>query len=96
MSDLALSEKLEQFLRRHWNGIKRVQGLQGGAGAYVLALAAISARRPMLIIAAGDGGRRARKAGSKYLSLKVSRFSLTWPSASMTLMNFPSTFFARV
>ncbi len=53
MTDLPLSHRLENFLRGRWRGAKRVQGLQGGAGAYVLALAAISARRPMLIIAAG-------------------------------------------
>ena len=51
MTDLPLSVRLEAFLRGTWTGGKRIQGLQGGARAYVLALVAAGARRPMLIIA---------------------------------------------
>jgi transcription-repair coupling factor (superfamily II helicase) len=51
MSDLDLSAKLERFLQGTWTGMKRVQGLQGGARAYVLSLVAEKSRRPILIIA---------------------------------------------
>ena len=37
-----LSEKLAQFLRGSWTGSKRIQGVQGGARAYLLL-----SRRPM-------------------------------------------------
>jgi transcription-repair coupling factor (superfamily II helicase) len=50
MSDLDLSAKLERFLLGTWTGVKRVQGLQGGARAYVLSLVAEKSRRPILII----------------------------------------------
>ena len=46
-----LSEKLAQFLRGTWTGSKRIQGIQGGARAYLLALAAADSQRPMLVIA---------------------------------------------
>src|SRR5437899_962123 len=36
-------------------------------------------------------GRRERNAGSRYLSLKVSRFSSTWPSASITRITSTSS-----
>lgn len=52
MTDSALSEKLSHFLQGHWTGAKRVQGLQGGARAFVLSLVAQSSRRPIVIIAA--------------------------------------------
>jgi transcription-repair coupling factor (superfamily II helicase) len=51
MTDQALSEKLGQFLRGTWAGGKRIQGIQGGARAYLLALAAADAKRPLLVIA---------------------------------------------
>ena len=51
MSDFDLGAKLEHFLQGTWSGAKRVQGIQGGAKAYVLSLVAEKSRRPMLIIA---------------------------------------------
>ena len=51
MTDQPLSEKLGQFLRGNWTGDKRIQGIQGGARAYLLALAAAEAQRPLLVIA---------------------------------------------
>ena len=50
MSQTALRDKLRRFIDGNWPGAKRIQGLQGGARAYVLALAAESARRPVLVI----------------------------------------------
>jgi transcription-repair coupling factor (superfamily II helicase) len=50
MSDVDLSDKLERFLRATWTGAKRVQGLQGGARAYVLSLVAEKSRRPILVV----------------------------------------------
>jgi transcription-repair coupling factor (superfamily II helicase) len=52
MSELDLSAKLERFLQGNWTGVKRVQGLQGGARAYVLSLVAEKSHRPILIIVA--------------------------------------------
>ncbi|MSP39554.1 MAG: transcription-repair coupling factor [Deltaproteobacteria bacterium] len=52
MADLPLIDKLERFLSGNWRGIKRVQGVQGGARAYLLSLVAARARRPLLVIAA--------------------------------------------
>ena len=52
MIDIPLTDRLEHFLSGTWTGAKRVQGLQGGARAYVLALVAARARRPMLVVAA--------------------------------------------
>ena len=51
MTDRPLSERLAQFLRGTWTGVKRIQGIQGGARAYLLALTAATAQRPMLVIA---------------------------------------------
>ena len=51
MNDFDLGAKLECFLQGTWTGAKRVQGIQGGAKAYVLSLVAEKSRRPMLIIA---------------------------------------------
>ena len=51
MSDLPLIDKLERFLAGHWTGSKRIQGVQGGARAYLLSLVAARARRPLLVIA---------------------------------------------
>jgi transcription-repair coupling factor (superfamily II helicase) len=52
MTDTALSDRLGHFLQGSWTGAKRVQGLQGGARAFVLSLVAHSGRRPILIITA--------------------------------------------
>jgi len=51
MADLPLIDKLEQFLSGTWQESKRIQGVQGGARAYLLALVAARARRPLLVIA---------------------------------------------
>ena len=51
MNDFDLGTKLEGFLQGSWTGAKRVQGIQGGAKAYVLSLVAEKSRRPILIIA---------------------------------------------
>ena len=51
MNDFDLGAKLEHFLQSTWSGAKRIQGIQGGAKAYVLSLVADKRRRPMLIIA---------------------------------------------
>ncbi len=50
MNNRTLSEKLGQFFEGTWTGIKRVQGLQGGAQAYLLSLLARQSRRPLLVI----------------------------------------------
>jgi transcription-repair coupling factor (superfamily II helicase) len=52
MIDIPLTDRLEPFLSGTWTGAKRIQGLQGGARAYVLALVAARARRPILVVAA--------------------------------------------
>jgi transcription-repair coupling factor (superfamily II helicase) len=53
MTERSLTSRLENFLLGHWSGAKRVQGLQGGAHAYALSLAAAGADRPMLVVVAG-------------------------------------------
>ena len=53
MSTLALADRLANFLAGTWTGSKRVQGLQGGAHAFVLSLMAERAQRPILIVAPG-------------------------------------------
>ena len=53
MTAIALADRLERFLRGTWTGNKRVQGLQGGARAFVLSLVAERQRRPILIVAPG-------------------------------------------
>src|SRR6266700_287945 len=50
MIDIPLTDRLEHFLSGTWTGAKRIQGLQGGARAYVLALVAARVRRPILVI----------------------------------------------
>jgi len=50
MTELALAQRVENFLQGNWTGRKRIQGLQGGARAYALALAARRANRPFLIV----------------------------------------------
>ena len=52
MNSSQLEETLRRFLDRKWAGAKRLQGLQGGALAYVMAVAAVQKNRPMLVIAA--------------------------------------------
>ncbi len=51
MSATILQDKLNRFLQGRWSGAKRVQGLQGGARAFVLSLVAAQSRRPLVIIA---------------------------------------------
>ncbi|MBI2367983.1 MAG: hypothetical protein HYV01_23675, partial [Deltaproteobacteria bacterium] len=51
MSDPSLNERLGRFLDGAWQGAKRVQGIQGGARAYVLSLVAARSRRPLLVVA---------------------------------------------
>ena len=53
MIDRALIQQLEHFLQGSWTGSKRVQGLQGGARAFVPALAANRLNRPILVVCAG-------------------------------------------
>src|SRR4026207_723345 len=50
MTDIALAQRIENFLQGNWTGSRRIQGLQGGARAYMLALAARRAHRPVLIV----------------------------------------------
>ena len=52
MNGSKIKEMLHRFLDGKWSGAKRLQGLQGGALAYVLGLVAEQNRRPILIIAA--------------------------------------------
>jgi transcription-repair coupling factor (superfamily II helicase) len=52
MSAAILQEKLKRFLQGRWTGARRVQGLQGGARAFVLSLVAGASRRPLVIVAA--------------------------------------------
>jgi transcription-repair coupling factor (superfamily II helicase) len=51
MSVAFLEDKLGRFLQGKWTGARRVQGLQGGARAFVLSLVAAKRQRPMLIVA---------------------------------------------
>lgn len=53
MTAIALADRLFHFLEGTWTGARRIQGLQGGASAYLLALLALRSERPLLIIAAG-------------------------------------------
>ncbi len=53
MTESAFIPQLEHFLQGGWTGSKRVQGIQGGARAFVLALAANRLQRPMLVVCAG-------------------------------------------
>src|SRR5215467_13936352 len=45
MNDFDLGTELERFLQGSWTGARRIQGIQGGATAYVLALVAERSRR---------------------------------------------------
>ncbi|MGE5302947.1 MAG: transcription-repair coupling factor [Alphaproteobacteria bacterium] len=53
MTDTSLNDRLGRFLQGSWTGAKRVQGLQGGARAFVLSLIAQNCRRPILIVSPG-------------------------------------------
>ncbi len=53
MSTIALADRLTGFVRGKWTGSKRIQGLQGGAHAFVLSLLAERVQLPMLIVVAG-------------------------------------------
>ena len=50
MTDIALAQRLEHFLKGPWTGSKRIQGLQGGARAWLLAQLATRERRPILVV----------------------------------------------
>ncbi|MGH7870734.1 MAG: transcription-repair coupling factor, partial [Candidatus Binatia bacterium] len=64
MTAIPLVERLERFLHGTWTGAKRIQGLQGGARAFILSLAVARAQRPTLIITAS-----AREAENLYEDL---------------------------
>ena len=64
MTAIPLVERLEHFLHGTWTGAKRIQGLQGGARAFILSLAVARAQRPALIITAS-----AREAENLYEDL---------------------------
>ncbi|HWH76224.1 MAG TPA: transcription-repair coupling factor, partial [Candidatus Binatus sp.] len=51
MTELPLIDRLAQFLSGTWQGSRRIQGVQGGARAYLLSLVAVRAHRPLLVIA---------------------------------------------
>jgi transcription-repair coupling factor (superfamily II helicase) len=53
MSTIVLADRLANFLQGKWRGPKRIQGVQGGARAFVLSLIAERLPRPILIIAPG-------------------------------------------
>jgi transcription-repair coupling factor (superfamily II helicase) len=50
MSDFDFRAKIEHFVQGTWTGAKRIQGIQGGAKAYVVSLVAKKSRRPILIV----------------------------------------------
>ena len=50
MTEIAVAQRIENFLQGNWTGSRRIQGLQGGARAYVLSLAARRVDRPFLIV----------------------------------------------
>src|SRR5918993_1442973 len=52
MNASELEQAVHRFLSGKWTGARRLQGMQGGALAYVLATAAAQKHRPMLVIAA--------------------------------------------
>jgi transcription-repair coupling factor (superfamily II helicase) len=53
MSEGHLRGRLQKFLQGNWTGVKRLQGVQGGARAYILSLVAEEIRRPIVIISPG-------------------------------------------
>jgi transcription-repair coupling factor (superfamily II helicase) len=53
MSQSAFTDRLQQFVKGTWTGGKRLQGLQGGARAFLLSLIARGERRPIVAITAG-------------------------------------------
>src|SRR5690349_8472412 len=52
MTEIALAPRIESFLQGNWTGSKRIQGLQGGARAFVISLAAHRLNRPIVVICA--------------------------------------------
>ena len=52
MTEIALAQRIESFLQGNWTGSKRIQGLQGGARAFVISLAAHRLNRPIVVICA--------------------------------------------
>ena len=50
MTDTALALRIEEFLQGNWTGSKRIQGLQGGARAYVLSLVVDRMDRPIAVV----------------------------------------------
>jgi transcription-repair coupling factor (superfamily II helicase) len=47
----SFDEQLLRFVQGRWAGARRVQGIQGGARAFVIARVAASRHRPMLVLA---------------------------------------------
>jgi len=86
MSTVALADRLANFLRGTGTDSKRIQGLQGGARAFVLSLIAERLSRPILIVAPA-----AREAENLYddLSFFLDAGSETAPLRSR-LHLFPS------
>jgi len=56
MNGATLEEKIRRFAEGSWQGARRVQGLQGGAVAYILSLLVQNNRRPILVISATPHG----------------------------------------
>ncbi len=52
MHESCLEERVRRFTEGSWTGVKRLQGVQGGALGYILSLVVETSRRPLLIIAA--------------------------------------------
>src|ERR1041384_2620015 len=50
MTEISLAQRIENFLQGNWSGSRRIQGLQGGGSADVLARAARHANRPFLLV----------------------------------------------
>jgi len=50
MTQTHVAQRIENFLQGSWTGSRRIQGIQGGARAYVLSLAARRAQRPILVV----------------------------------------------
>ncbi|HXV48353.1 MAG TPA: transcription-repair coupling factor, partial [Candidatus Binatia bacterium] len=50
MTEPSLVDRLDRLLSGTWTGSKRIQGLQGGARAYLLALVAARTSRPILVV----------------------------------------------
>ncbi|MGH7809416.1 MAG: hypothetical protein ACREP5_03960, partial [Candidatus Binatia bacterium] len=50
MTEPSLVDRLDRLLSGTWTGSKRIQGLQGGARAYLLALVAARTSRPIVVV----------------------------------------------